>query len=153
MVGRQRWELLDPRILTELSSASPDRLTRIAVGAAAFAASGMLSTDPVFAKALQELQMGRYDAETRAAAERRAIALDDLYFELSEAGDGGSVQAFARARAAAAVVFAYEPDPALAAPECIYETLAATDDVDALVQLVIRTKEASVGLGDVPDTI
>ncbi len=53
--------------------------------------------------------------------------LDDLYFQLDEAGDSKAINIFSKARAASALLFALS-DKSPQLNESIYEALAAVDD-------------------------
>ncbi|MBD9357399.1 hypothetical protein [Methylomonas albis] len=53
--------------------------------------------------------------------------LDDLYFQIDEAGDSKAINIFSKARAASALLFALS-DKSPQLNESIYEVLAAVDD-------------------------
>jgi hypothetical protein len=67
--------------------------------------------------------------------------LDEIAWSIQEAVDEGSsgteyLSAFGRARAVAAVLYATDPDPEIAALEAVYEAGSATADDLAVIAVV-----------------
>ena len=143
--SRQRWESLDPRIVAELTRATHDRLKRIAVAAAAVAVDRTKGCPAVLRNAVAELQLGEHVDTSKEAVAALAAELDDQYLDLQDDEKPGGrspgwEEAFNLARAAAAVAYAYDADPVVAAGEAVYEGLAAIDDVTVMLETVTTTR-------------
>jgi hypothetical protein len=80
-----------------------------------------------------------------------AAGLDDEYFGLQEAAEGGRatvdayMRPFGQARAVTALSFATDPDALEAAEEAIYEAAHATADKEGLVAAVLKVLEQPSG--------
>jgi hypothetical protein len=85
-----------------------------------------------------ELLSGKRDPATRRTVADVAEHLDQLYLEMhdDEKPDGWE-PAFRTARAAAAIVFAFDDDPGIAAFESTYEAIHAMDGDEAVIRSVV----------------
>lgn len=134
------------RDLSELVERADEASCRIAaLTAAAFAVERSGLTDPRAGEALRTAQEGRIgDTAERSAIEALAVALDEFQWDLQDRAAAGTataeehLMAFGRARAAAAVFYAGDRDPRVAAAEAIYEASAVADDLDGLRSVVVR---------------
>jgi hypothetical protein len=138
-VGRAN--LLDERLRAQLRSSRSDKLRSFAIACASFAVERALRPE-------DERERARLVAALRGQAgveEVRAIvgAYDQRETSMWFAYDDGRGKAtreeyktaFAKTRAASAVLYALDGDPERAAVEAAYEAIAATDDVEAVVAL------------------
>ena len=144
----QRFMTLDRRIIAELSTASPERLRRIAIAAAAAAVDRAPDSPLLLTLAVADLRRGALDAPSRDAVMKLAAELDDLYLDLHDdekpgGATAGWEAAFVTARAAAAVAHAYDPDPAVASREAVYESFAVIGDPAVVLEIVTATRYLS----------
>jgi hypothetical protein len=77
-----------------------------------------------------------------------AAELDDRYLDLHDdekpgGRDPGWEAAFVTARAAAAVAYAYDPDPVVASGEAVYECFAVIGDPAVVLEIVTATRYLS----------
>jgi hypothetical protein len=114
-------------------------LRRIAAEAAEFAVARTLLADPRLNGALAALRDGVQPSQgERSAVRQLTEELDEAAWDAQDKADEGTLpqqdylDAFARARAAASVGFASEPDALRAALESVYEAQAAVADIDAV---------------------
>ena len=142
-----RLALLDPDIQRELSGASPSRLRRIAIEAAAMAIES-IAEHPIFLdEAMTDLRRGVIDPTQANLVSTLAAELDDRYLALhdvspSRAATNEWQEAFRLARAASALAYAFSPQPGTAASESVYEALASLDeDVEGVLALVRSTSQ------------
>ncbi len=138
-VGRAN--LLDERLRMQLQRSRPDKLRSFAIACASFAVERALQRDDERRRAqLVGALRGQASAEdVRALVGEYDKTESALWFAYDD-GRGKATQeeykaAFAKARAANAVLFALERDPQLAAVESAYEAIAATDDDQAVMAL------------------
>jgi hypothetical protein len=134
----------DPRIVAAIDAASPERQRRIAIVVAERALAAVPHHPPELDEALRTLHAGHLDADTMAAVGRVTDRLDERYFDLfDDEKPGGRTEgwetAFRAARAAAALGFAFDPDPRLAAAEAAYEAQFALDRDGELFALIAGT--------------
>ena len=122
-------------LIDRLSFASHDQLRFVAASMSKFAVTYVGLNEPRLQSALETLADGRFgDSAIRAALEGLVEELDSAGFNARDEFEAGRgpweeySRAFARARAANAVWFALDADPAAAAAEAIYEAHAAVDD-------------------------
>lgn len=122
-----------------LSRQSIARLRGVAAAAARLAVERTQLADPRLDAALAAIR----DGDPAAVAELSQVLalteeLDEIAWDVQEQFETGVrpeqayLAAFARARAAAAVRFALEPDALCAALESVYEAQAATADLQAV---------------------
>lgn len=110
---------------------------------------------PLVAAALQSLQQGIYKDERMTASLRQLVEqLDDAYFAAKRRFEQGAgkkeayQRLFYKARAANAVLFAFNDDPFVASTHATYETcaVAGTNETRAVVTRVLaerRTRRIS----------
>ena len=117
----------------------PAKLREVAAIAALLAIERTNLTDPRLDAcriALRDRIPG--DQAARSAVQEMTVELDEVAWNAQDAAAQGShdtdtyLRAFKRARAAAAVGFALEPDVLHAALESVYEAQAAVNDIDAV---------------------
>jgi hypothetical protein len=140
--GVGRGKLLDPVVRNEIASAPVDRQWRIAATVAAFALGSLPARPPELDTAVAELLSGKRDPATRRTVADVAEHLDRLYLEMhDDEKPGGRTDgwepAFSTARAAAAIVFAFDDDPGIAAFESTYEAIHAMDGDEAVIRSVV----------------
>lgn len=122
-----------------LSRQSISRLRGVAAAAARLAVERTQLADPRLDAALAAIR----DGDPAAVAELSQVLalteeLDEIAWDVQEQCEAGVrpeqayLAAFARARAAAAVGFALEPDALCAALESVYEAQAATADLEGV---------------------
>ncbi len=137
-----RLETVDSDLAARLFAAEPGALRRLATALAEHAVGQTGLREPGVDAALNELRRGGHNEETRSGLARLVQRLDEHQWELqgrTGQGDASSsehLSAFARARAAAALECAFDPDPVRAAQEATYEALAAVDDIAAIRRIV-----------------
>jgi hypothetical protein len=107
----------------------------------AIAAAGL--SDPVVHAGLRCAERGKYgDTAARAAVRDLMGALDETAWGIQEQVDEGGADeatyltAFTKARAANALFYALDSDPATGALEALYEANVASDDLPQLRMLV-----------------
>ena len=129
----------------QLESQPSQTLRRVAAEAAWLSVTRIHVADPRLDTAVAALRKGALsDVAERQEVRRLVQELDQIAWEAQEKAEQGMLpqkaylEAFFRARAAAAVGFALEPDPRYAAFESVYEAWAATADIDA-VRTTVRT--------------
>jgi hypothetical protein len=131
------WRLgtIAPDLVEQLEGESDQRLRRVTEAVVPTALTAASVDDDRSDRALAALRAGRYgDSEERAAMKTLTDELDEVAWDIQDrtgAGEADEVDylaAFRRARAAMALWFALDDDPAVAAMESIYEARAATDD-------------------------
>lgn len=129
----------------ELEHRPPAQLRRVASVAALLAVDRTELVDPRLAPALSALRDGApVSSSERSAASQVTDELDERAWSIQEKVDAGELpkqaylDAFQRARAAASVSFALDPDPVEAAREAVYEAQAAVADLDAIRAAVSR---------------
>ena len=127
----------------QLSREPPGRLRRVAAAAAGFAVERVGLADPRLEVTLAGLRDGVPAVPTEHAdVVAMAEELDEAAWDMQDLAEAGLVSehaylaAFARARAAASVVSAVDPDPLQAGVESVYEAHAATGDLEAVRQVV-----------------
>ncbi len=126
-----------------IEAADGDRQRRIAVRVAEAALAAVPLDEPESASALADLAAGRRGGPGMRSAAALTERLDDLAWDIQEKVDEGRaeqaeyLEAFRRARAVNAVVFALGADDARqAALEAAYEAEAATEDL-ALIRRIV----------------
>ena len=119
-----------------LDSANEVQRRRIAASIAQAAVARTGLTDPVISEALTHLEDScTSDASLRVRVTALTEQLDDEYFQLQESEEDGDekdpaiLDAFSKARAAAAVAAALGDNALDAAAETAYETIAASVDI------------------------
>jgi len=140
-----RLELDAPDLVEQLKRLQAPQLRRVAIGAARVALEHAGVQNPILEEALRTLDEGHsVSEELRSKVEEVVNELDDRYFELQEAEGhfqkehGPSAQAYCRARAANAVLFAVHHDPFEAAMEALYEANYALDEDTDLLRGLVR---------------
>lgn len=114
----------------------PSRLGSIAPDIEAILSTAQLSTAVTTALRVAKWVVGVTGAEceeldTAVATANASLAhllaqtLDERYFSLQEIDEPKSIEFFSRARAASAIAYALEGNPA----ESLYEAISATDDL------------------------
>jgi hypothetical protein len=125
-----------------IESADPDPQRRIAVKVAQAALAAVPIDEPELAPALADLAAGRWAGAGVQGATALTERLDELAWDIQEEVDDGQteeaeyIEAFRRARAVSAVVFALDADPQNAALEAAYEAEAATENLDLIRSIV-----------------
>lgn len=144
-----RLSVVAPDLATALSEASLDGCRRVAIAAASFALSESGLDDPDLLAQVARLKAGEPPvAEAVQRLDDLVERLDEAAWDLQDQMDAGKVdltaylQAFGRARAAAAVAFAFGADARLAALEAVYEASVIVDDPAPLWRLTGREIEA-----------
>jgi hypothetical protein len=122
-----------------VDAARPEVQRQVAVGAARLAADETgITTDPAVRGGFAAAGAGLWgDTPARVAVQALTDDHDGQYFDLFDSDTGEQLPPFRRARAAAALWFALDADPAHAAAEALYEATFALDaDDDArLIEL------------------
>jgi hypothetical protein len=126
-----------------LEGQSVGKLRRVAASVAQLAIRQSGLADSGLAAALIALRDGLPgDLELRSAVQQITATLDEAAWDAQEKADEGLIdrsvyrQAFRRARAAASMGFALEPDALHAASEAVYEAQAAVADLVAVRAVV-----------------
>jgi hypothetical protein len=137
---------LDTTVGPELASrvlSAPEPLQRdVAIAAAVAAVRGAQLAKPLLEDVLDDLVNDRYGGPRRDELERLEQDLDERAWALQDqiqsggATRGESDWACRRARAAAAMKMALDPNARTAVAEAVYEASRAVNDPDRLVQLV-----------------
>jgi hypothetical protein len=135
--------LIAPDLVEALSNADIAAQRRAAVAAATLALqrTGQID-DPTVAAALTLPENGTASTENIAAVNQLTERLDEHAWELQEQTSSGDkseqdyLTAFTRARAVAALGYALAPDIATAVGDALYEAHHATQDIDALRDVV-----------------
>lgn len=130
---------VDADLAGKLEGQPPSRLRRAACTAALLAMNHTGLADSRLDAALAAVRDGVPGGHAEcSAAEQVTGELDEIAWDIQDKVDEGTLsygacrEAFGRARAAAAVWLALEPDPFEAALEGIYEAQAALGDLDAI---------------------
>ncbi|MGH3799087.1 MAG: hypothetical protein ACRDTD_02960 [Pseudonocardiaceae bacterium] len=132
-----------PDIVDLLEQADDAARRRAATAAVELALQRIDLRAPQVADAKAALAAGRLgDTPERTAVEALTEELDEAAWDLQEQVESGLesqelyLAAFAKARAAAALAFAFEPNPLDAAFEVIYEANFAVQDLEDLKAVV-----------------
>jgi hypothetical protein len=135
-----------PDLVGLLARQTPERQRAVAVAISAWIVDRVGLADARVDAALGQLRAPHYGSTPeRDALQRLVDELDESSWQVQEQVDGGSappsrhLEAFALARAAAALWSALDADPTSGAVEAAYEAQAAVGDVDAVRQIVERT--------------
>ncbi len=136
-----RFRLLDPPIQRAIELASPEERRTIAVAVATAALDAQPERPPALDRALVAMRSGGVDSDMRTQILQVADALDGRYLDLFDDEQPGGRSdgwetAFRLARAAAAVCYAIDEDPTIAAIEASYEARHALDDGFDLARIV-----------------
>jgi len=139
----ERLQQIAPELLRVLHRTKPDQLRAIRVAVCSAVVQRVGLDEPTINEALRVLGSSS-DAlpALRSAVEARVEQLDLDYFELQAAEDDGRatgdevLNAFSRARAAAAVAIAIRGNDAETTGESVYEAAATTDDLSEIEELV-----------------
>jgi hypothetical protein len=133
-----------PQLASLFDAADEPQLRRLASAVTRAAVKGSGLVHPVITEALHQLDNSPPPhSEMQARVESLAEQLDEEYFVAQEAfeeregaakADPTVIAAFARARAASAVVAALGDDAHAAAAEAAYEAIFATDDHEYVIQ-------------------
>lgn len=140
MNGRP-WSRLDsihPLLADAIRRADSTVQRSAAIEAAGAAVRAARVDEPLITEALRSLRAGPVEGVVGGQGLRQlADHLDDVALRMGDPSEAGALQyppgyveAFRRARAAQAVVYACNDDPRTAALEGVYEALAAFDDND-----------------------
>jgi hypothetical protein len=142
-------ERISPTLAAEVALLSQDGLRRVVVDACA---AGLVATglsDDRALRAMQALTDGHV-GEVPERIEVRALTeeLDVIAWDIQDAIEEGRATtaeyqvAFSRARAAAAIDQAFNPSALNAAHDSLYEAKFAIRDVDQLLVIVSRVRQA-----------
>ncbi|MBW3542015.1 MAG: hypothetical protein KY476_17235 [Planctomycetes bacterium] len=129
-----RLETLALEVARHLRHLPEPELREIALAACDFALARTNFKAPIVTEARDRLARGEsLSPESLAALERLATELDERYLELQDATDPAAPQsavlrAFADARAAAALLHAFDPDALTAATEAVYEAAMTAEN-------------------------
>jgi hypothetical protein len=129
----------------QLESQPIQALRRVAAEAAGLAVTRIQLADPRLDAALATVRKGALsDPAERSRVRELTAELDEIAWDMQDKAEQGILprqayhEAFARARASAAVGFALEPDTLYAARESVYEAWHAIADPDAVRMAVIN---------------
>ena len=135
-----RLGLVAPEVLAGLSTIPEDRLRPIALATSEWALEQSDLSSPTVDAALSALREGRIGTSPeRDALSALVDELDEIAWDIQDATELGDAtessygEAFARARAASAVLSALDADPFRAAADSLYETQAAVGDLRGLL--------------------
>jgi hypothetical protein len=129
-------------LASRLLSATEQHQRDAAIAAAVAAVRSARLAKPLVEEAVEELINNRYGGPFRDEVERLQLALDERAWALQEQVESGGAKreeyrdAFRRARAAAAMKMALDPNPQTAVAESVYEASQAVDDGERLGQLL-----------------
>jgi hypothetical protein len=142
-VVRTRLDILPGNLAEQIAQATDEQKRAICLAACKVAVQRTGASEQLVEAALRSLEKGRYeDASVTAGLKQLVDDLDAKYFEaqeLYEAGKGTKeayLALFRKARAANAVLFAFNNDPFMAACESFYEAGAAADVIDDALALL-----------------
>ena len=140
-----RLSSIAPDLVALLEHQQPEKLRRVAAGAANLAIERTYLSELRAEAGLTALHEGRVGfTPERSEVQHLTDELDEIAWDTQEKMEAGIVSrsaysiAFRRARAAASVGFALDPDALTAALESVYEAQAAVADLDAVRVLVNR---------------
>lgn len=142
-----RLESSAPALASRLQGAEQQSQRSVAVAAASWAAGVAHLDQASVINAIDLLRQGFHERVARNDLAELVEELDDVAWLVQDAVEAGSASsadyltAFGRARAAAAVLFAAEPDSEVAALEATYEASVVLADNSALFAAV----EAALG--------
>jgi hypothetical protein len=135
-----RLSLVAPEVLAGLTTIPEDRLRPIALETSEWAVEQADLSSPIVDAALSALREGRFGSSPeRDALSALVDELDEIAWdiqdatELVDATESSYGKAFARSRAASAVLSALDADPFRAAADSLYETHAAVGDLRGLL--------------------
>lgn len=139
LVGRAN--LLDERLRMQLQRSRPDKLRSFAIACASFAVERALqrADERERARLLAALRGQETADDARAISGEYDKSETAMWFAYDDGRGKATKQehktAFAKARAASAVLYALDRDPGRAAVEAAYEAIAATGDDQAVMAL------------------
>jgi hypothetical protein len=139
-----RLSTVAPNLAEQLESQPTQALRKVAAETTGLVAARIQLADPRFDSAVAAIREGGLGDSTGLSGMRRLTEeLDQIAWDVQESVEQGLLprkacrEAFTRARAAAAVGFALEPDALYAALESVYEAWAALVDIDAVRTVVM----------------
>jgi hypothetical protein len=131
-----RFEYQFPELAAELRRSSVEKRRAAALAACEYAVAQAQIVHPLVMDALSRLRAGEDIGEKRKDLDNLVEQLDQEYFDLADAfrearaGMSDYQKPFAKARAVASLLYAFDPNPYEAASEAIYEAAAVTDEDD-----------------------
>jgi hypothetical protein len=135
-----------PDVVELIERQTPEGRREVAVAVAAWIVDRVGLADPRVDAALEQFRAQHNGSPPEREALRGLVdELDEAAWEIQEQVDRGAapqsrqLEAFALARAAAALWYALEADPMNGAIEAAYEAQAAVGDVGTVRQIVERT--------------
>lgn len=135
-----RFEYQFPGLAAELQRAPIEIQRAACLAACEYAVAQSKIEQPIVLESLRKMRDGKIITDKdKHDLEALVEQLDNEYFDLAEAFDEGRIimrnyqMLFAKARAGASVLYAFDPNPYEAASEAIYEASAVTDEADARV--------------------
>ncbi len=138
-----RLSSLSSQLAERLRQSTPVKQRAAATAAIRFALRNASSKHAAIEDALSAVELGRTLSDPqRLVLSALVAALDEDYFRLHVAAEEGGtsaddyLRAFAKARAANAVLHAGGVDPLEASSQAIYEAAATTDDWSELQQII-----------------
>lgn len=137
---------LPPGVEDRAINATPDQQRQIAIVIAEFLRRRFSLSDRAVDRALEALRAGEVGGDAQRDMQNLTDDLDDRGFELNEQYDNDKdpatleaySKAFELARAANTITMALETDPQEAMQEVLYEANHATNDPDALTEIINR---------------
>ena len=130
-----RFESQFPELAAELQRAPIAKQRAACLAACEYAVAQTKIEHPLVIEALRMMCVGEVLSDKhKRELEELVEQLDNEYFDLAEAFEEGGIsrsdyqKPFAKARAVASVLYAFDPNPYDAASEAIYEADAVTDE-------------------------
>jgi hypothetical protein len=131
-----------PVVASRLRQADTPRQRAVAIAASKWAVATSGLDEWVVGDVLRQLDGGSVSSTRRSDLDDLVILLDEAAWLVQDAVDEGSANiddylvAFGKARAAAAVQFACDPDSALASLEAVYEASVVVSNNESLLAVV-----------------
>lgn len=144
--------LYSPRLAEACAQADPSGLRAMSEVGCRLALADTGLAGPEVSAAVETLLDGRFgDGVEREALAQVVEALDKQAFDLQDAVEEGAaseeayLEAFRRARAASALLWALHADPQRAASNALYEAIAALDERPALLEPAVLAAGGHTG--------
>lgn len=138
-----RLETLSKDLSKKIKQATSQKKIELIFTACDFAIKKSQINHPLLDKILKEIKANREISQSeKSELEKVAYELDNKYFDLQEASENGLastedyLEAFSKARAVFALLFAFNEDLTMAVSEVIYEASSTIDDKNEFFSLI-----------------
>lgn len=138
-----RLETVSSEIYTKIINVSDQKKIEIIIAACEFAIKESKINHPLINKVMEYIRNDRRISQVEKSSIEKLVAnLDNEYFDLLESSEEGKsstdeyIEAFSKARAASALLCAFNEDILTAAKEVVYEASSVVEDKNELFYII-----------------